>query len=417
MGFLERLLPPAGRDRFAKLMMRAIRAAGNAEKFEYDAQSFSIKVTGGKGGSFFLANAYRDYCTVPLLQRSLVRRRYATTFGREMPEAPTAFADAKARLLPQVRDRAYFEGVRQHLEMQGEELRKIPTQVLAEDLAVALVVDFPETVMTVNEELLAQWQVPFDEALASARDNLWKISNEDFVQPRPGFYISVWQDAHAASRLLLHDLIWQLPVKGEHVAMIPNRDLLLVTGSEDEEGLLAMAGMAEKALDHTRSLTGRAFVLRNSQWVHFCPPEGARAHKPFRMLLVKSVQEEYASQKPYVEYRHRQSGEDVFAASVMILENAKTEVIVTRCVWAQGVDSLLPRTDEIALVMTGSDGQPGQVITCTWQTVQDVVGGLMVPVEAYPARCRVKSFPSKDQIRVLIERSGPDAVQALPSKK
>ena len=111
--------------------------------------------------------------------------------------------------------------MKHHFEMQGSGWKEIPTLTLGEHLAAAVVTDFPESMMTVNKEALDKWHVSFEQALAVARDNLWKISNQNFIQPRPGLHITPWQDSHAASRILLHDLIWQLPVKGRHVAMIP----------------------------------------------------------------------------------------------------------------------------------------------------------------------------------------------------
>lgn len=61
-----------------------------------------------------------------------------------------------------------------------------------------------------------------------------------------GFWQSPWRDKHDASRPFLTNLVRSLRVKGEHVAMVPNRGTLCFTGSEDERGLALMATLSKK---------------------------------------------------------------------------------------------------------------------------------------------------------------------------
>ena len=78
-------------------------------------------------------------------------------------------------------------------------------------------------VMSVSFDQLSDWGVTLDEALAIARENLWKMSNEPFSEVAPGVYFAEWGDAFDAARMFLHDLIWQLKVSGDHVVVIPAR--------------------------------------------------------------------------------------------------------------------------------------------------------------------------------------------------
>ena len=61
-------------------------------------------------------------------------------------------------------------------------------------------------------------------------------------------------DCYDASRLLLLDTIRQFRVKGDYIAMVPNRDTLIVTGAEDADGLKAMVGLAKDAVQKPRHL-------------------------------------------------------------------------------------------------------------------------------------------------------------------
>ena len=55
-------------------------------------------------------------------------------------------------------------------------------------------------------------------------NNQSEISQENFTCPAPGVWASPWRDNYDASRLVLLDLIRRHKVKGDYVAMVPNRD-------------------------------------------------------------------------------------------------------------------------------------------------------------------------------------------------
>ena len=99
MGWLERLIPPAGRDKFAQRMIRALRAAGETQPIEYDKKDFRLLIGEGKDAfQMFLVNAHRDYSTVPLRERGNVIRRYAQIW-RE-PSSQGDFSVLLEALLP-----------------------------------------------------------------------------------------------------------------------------------------------------------------------------------------------------------------------------------------------------------------------------------------------------------------------------
>jgi hypothetical protein len=54
---------------------------------------------------------------------------------------------------------------------------------------------------------------------------------------------------------------------GDHVAAVPNRDVLLVTGADDAEGLQQMAAAAMDALSLPRPMCPRFYRLQGDDWV------------------------------------------------------------------------------------------------------------------------------------------------------
>ena len=65
--------------------------------------------------------------------------------------------------------------------------------------------------------------------------------------------------------------------------------------------------------------------------------------------------------------------------------------------WGEGVDSLLPRTDQIAF-----SRERGDTTLVDWGTAAEIVGNLLVEDPSYyPIRYRVREFPSDSQFDEL----------------
>src|SRR3954452_4556393 len=284
MSLWKRLFGPPDPAGFARLMERTLRRAGETGRTEYDPKEFALRIGSDSPEgphTLFLGNAYADYCRASRSDRREVLRRYAAV--RDDMAAPQAtFADVRANLLPRIQARAYCTLTPLQLMLQGAPAEKaaeaMPYRPFSEHLGLTLVVDHPDSIQTVAGHLLADWKVSFDEAMEVAKENLWSRSNQDFGPVGPGLWLSPWQDTHDASRLFLHDLIWQLPVKGRHVAMVPNRNVLLVAGDEDPEALVRMASLADQQLQEPRPLSGAAVRLAGNRWEAFLPAAGHPAY-------------------------------------------------------------------------------------------------------------------------------------------
>ena len=59
-------------------------------------------------------------------------------------------------------------------------------------------------------------------------------------------------------------------VEGETVVAVPSRDLLLVTGSRDSDGLQRLRTLADKTVQEgSYHLTAQFFVRRDGKWLPF----------------------------------------------------------------------------------------------------------------------------------------------------
>ena len=100
----------------------------------------------------------------------------------------------------------------------------------------------------------------------------------------------------------------------------------------------------------------------------------------------------------------KRSGDEILAAASKLEghpDNAAAALfggVTSCCVWGEGVDTLLPRTDVVSLVRPNC---PESHVIGSWGRVCEVVGDLMEPVGLYPERYRVMAFPSEEQLRAI----------------
>jgi hypothetical protein len=217
---------------------------------------------------------------------------------------------------------------------------------------------------------------------------------------RYGLYVADWQDNYDASRILLKDFIRSHEVHGEPVIAIPNRDTLILTGSQDEAGLKALVGLTSKALEGPRPMFGPPLVLSEGTLLPLLPEPGGPAYWELKTLCLECLGTNYNSQKDLINALHEKEGTDIFVASFSSMENKEKGALRSYSSWAAGVDTLLPRTDAIAFCQ-GKPGQKPDITLTSWSSAERIVGNLLRPVDLFPPRFRVTEFPSSQQIADL----------------
>lgn len=394
---LRRLIPPAGPNRFAKKVIAAMRAAGCTDPIEYDPQEFCLRIARDKGATFWLSNAYGEYCHARLFVRRRLLTHFAQLFAVPTPDVPDTFEEAAPHLLPRVATRTYLSTVPRLIGLTPEDSPALPHILLTEQLGVAVAHDFEKAIALITREQLEKWGVSVQEALAAARDNLWRISNESFREVVPGLYLSPWQDNHDASRLYLHDLIWQLEVTGDHVAMVPHRDVLLVTGSGNAAGLKAMADLASSLLGDTRCISGIPVRLEGTTWKTFVPDGDGPAAEALRSLRTRSLAREYAKQEELLE---RQRPMEATVGRCVQFADRHGEASWVVCVWTPSARILLPEADLVSLDDSAGAGRP---LLVRWADCRRLVGHRMHPQGLWPERYLVEEFPSAEELAALRE--------------
>jgi len=383
---------------FAELVAGLIHRAGEPIRPKYHAETFSLIGRGKQ--ELRLRNAYEEYRRAPRRGREELLRAWTRSWFRGACDVPESFEDARSDLLPVIQRRGCHECELLE-EQQNEKKRAVPCQFLGDHFGAGVAYDWPECKLHVIEKQLADWGVGFDQAIEVARANLRELSREGLEEVTPGCWVSPWHDDYDDARILLPDLIKQCEVKGVHVAMLPHKNCLLVTGSEDVEGLEWLAELTEEFYTGPRFLSGVPLILRGNTWRPFELPKEHSLFGRYQALRHLTMALDYGWQARLLNDYYRQQGEDLFVAATFTKAGWKWPTITC---WTEGVDALLPRTALIGFqsVCQGEgEIRVGFQAAAEWERVQEVVGDLMEPSGLYPERYRVRSFSNPDQIEAI----------------
>ena len=382
------------RDEFATALVEKIHDRDSSLNAEYDPGTFTITLRGKD--VFNLENFYRRCVHPNRSTDSNIIDDVARSIASPPAPLPEDFISARARLVPVLRSRLVFDKPGSH----------IPFSVIADGLAVSVACDGPDHLMHLADTTLAQWGVSFDQAYESAVMNLRIVcESRPFMPIIPGLYVSEWYDGCDSARLVLSDVIRSLPVKGAHVAMAPLRDLLIVTGSEDFDGLGRMLMMAQEVKDDGYCVSHIPLALTGAGWITWRPAQDHPFHRGFHDLYVETMAQEYAAQATRLQAEVMKDG--VIVPKYFVLRR-NDGGLCSLCVWLEEAENLLPKTDLV--YFQGGDGESPMpersFMAVPWDQVMTITGITAVDAGYYPPRFRVKARLSDEQLMQLQQIGG-----------
>ena len=379
--------------KFVKTAEQAIRGLGYDDALTFDEELFAFRLAGDR--LIMLGNIHGHYQSLPQAEGGEYLTAALAGLLQEA-DTPKTFDEARHRLFPGVRDRAYMESARLMSELGGNPPIPIPHRPLGSTMVALLVVDSPISMMTVNEQHLSDWGSTFDDALATATQNLLiRSADATWGRVADGVYASIWNDDYDASRLLVGEVVDEvardLGIAGDPVAFVPHRNLLILTGSDDVAGLIAAMGLTEENLDKPSQISARPIVRREGQWEGF---ELARDHPAapgLRRLQQADLALAHGALVPLIQ---QIVGDEIFAANFLLAE--KDDVLYSSTAWSEGVPAIIPKTDRILFFRSQEE-----TWMVEWDEAARVVGDLLEPTGYYPTRFRVSSFPTDEQLAAM----------------
>ncbi len=232
-----------------------------------------LRVSGGRTGekNVFLDNAYREYSLVPD-ELDAVLDRYVNA-ALEMALDSVTRIDLR-RIVPVIKDAAYPAEVRKSLIKAGHSAEDIGFhyEPLNPDLVIFYALDSDRNIRYLSHEDLKSLDFAPGELRQQALKNLNGLLPQIEKHGAGGTFVVTAGGTYEAS-LLLVDSLWSaenFQVDGEIVVAVPSRDLLLVTGSQNTEGLSHLRKLAKETVENgAYHLTSQLFVRREGKWAAF----------------------------------------------------------------------------------------------------------------------------------------------------
>jgi hypothetical protein len=173
-----------------------------------------------------------DPALAALAARARLSRRDLLDASHDLP---ATWGAARERVLPAVRHRSYVEACRLSALADGKERQELPFEPVAGGIVTLLAYDASQFMGLPTAATQQSWGISLGEALAQAVANLERMSEPRWNSPARGVYVSGWQDDYDGSRILSERALPGLAVEGPMVAVIPDRNCLVVTGLGDVE--------------------------------------------------------------------------------------------------------------------------------------------------------------------------------------
>ena len=327
------------------MLIAGMHRGGMRGDIHYDADEFCLRNEGWDAMN--LGNAYQEYCLAERQQRTTVLQHWVRAWCRSKQRMPEDFEDARHDFIPEVRGRAFYDVAKLRAVVEGNDPPDWPYQPIGEHLAVGLVYDLPESMQMIWQKDLDKWGVTFNTVMEIAMNNLRQLPQE-FINPEQGIYVTVNHDDYDVSRLLLLDVIRQLPVNGDPIAVAPTRNTLIVTSSDYVEGLRCMLDKAQDALQReARHVSTVALRLNGNEWVPWLPEPEHPLFNRFKLMQIDSFAGDYEVQRGLLNKLCDMRGKG-YVATYNVIQDVQTGRVRTSTTWSSGITSCwLPQTDMI----------------------------------------------------------------------
>lgn len=209
---------------------------------------FSIRGVKGEGEHIhYLHNAY-DVYRADTANLNGVINDFTNSAGDLYEERTIHLSD----IVPVIKPVEYLDIVTEMFEIRKEEASSLLADHYNEDLIIAYASDGEHSLSYLREEDLVTLDVEKGELLQIALENLKHKLPDIQRHGNDGFYLLTAGGMFELSLILLHE-IWdphQMPVDGDFVIAIPNRDMLLITGSHDAGSLEKISQMAADSFNN-----------------------------------------------------------------------------------------------------------------------------------------------------------------------
>jgi uncharacterized protein YtpQ (UPF0354 family) len=389
-------------EQFAQAVIAALQAQGMKGEIEYVRSEFELRIDSGDPRTSLrmnLGNAYHEYQNAPQGSQQTVIAKYVyinLKIVKDGVQLPCDYATAKPRLGLSVWSAATLDLLRCTAELDDYDPNAVRYvhRPLTDGLYVALAYDGGEYLRHLLERDVQKLSETPEVAMRDATANL--LRKCALIDQIGSVFCFQTGDSYDSARIVLVEKLRQLPVNGHPVALVPDRDSLIIAGSADVDGLAQMAEMGLECFQtRSRLISGRPVILQEGRWIRFTPPE--QVGEKFAQLSNSYDRLFYLQQTDVLRRLSEKRGDSAMVANVISIPVGSSNEFTTAATWVRGIPSLLPKVEMIAFM----DALTGRPAIAAWDDVMRVVSHLMQPTRDIPPRYRVESYPTTAEMEAM----------------
>lgn len=260
---------PLSADQFTQVFAKKLKKAQPAIDLTVKGDLLLIiKDVEGEETTTYLDNAYSQYLLDPTAVDEVLKTYVSSYVAATQKSAPLD----RSRIVPIIKDRNWIAEIRESVKQRGS--NQIPENVYEdfnEQLVIIYAEDTPTNINYFSPKTLSEIGITRKQLRTLAIANLSRIIPKPQIDAGP-FVSMITVGGNYEASLLLFDDIWAnlSKVDGDIVVAVPARDLLMFTGSRNQQGLTKLRELAVKYVKESPyHLTDKLFVYRNGRFVRF----------------------------------------------------------------------------------------------------------------------------------------------------
>jgi hypothetical protein len=254
---------------FTQLYAKKARQLDNSHRY---AIVKPLEVSVGERRSF-LDNAYIEYQNNPQDLNDIMDRYLASFKGLLEVENRNYTKD---QIFPVMKDYLYLKNVEKYIKKgKGGPGKALVYEKLNDVLYVLYAFDSETSIRFLSMDDVKKLGLKKSELRALAKKNLNKAIPDLKLRGDPSTLSLLVADGNYEASFLLFDKLWtkkQFPVKGDIVVYVPTRDLVLITGSKDKQGLQKARDIVYDPKNKWSHIVAEVgFVRKGNRWRVFKP--------------------------------------------------------------------------------------------------------------------------------------------------
>jgi uncharacterized protein YtpQ (UPF0354 family) len=193
-------------------------------------------------------NAYKEYQAVPDSLQKVLTKYLTVTSELYRPKENISID----RIVPIIKPVSYLDDIKNVAGKMGatKDIEGI-YEKYNDQLLIVYAEDTKNSIRYLTHDDIKSLSVSEDSIKQIAVRNLDRLLTSIQRKGSDGVYMLTAGGDYEASIILLNDVLTKesLPVDGDFVIAIPNRDMLLITGSNDKAGILKIREVAKKSFE------------------------------------------------------------------------------------------------------------------------------------------------------------------------